>query len=263
MKLLIFDLDGVIYAGDEVKPFAADTIKTLRNRGFSISFLTNNSTRSRKYYSEKLTSMGIPATPDDVMSSAVAACCRLEEKSPGGARVFIVGEEGLREELAQFTIVDAEDRETADYVVVGYDREFTYRKMADAFDALQAGAELIATNKDATFPVEGGRLLPGGGTIVAALEAAWGRKSFVCGKPNAFGIHRLMEHANATADETMLIGDRAETDILAGRNAGVTTCLVLTGITKFEELDSLPDNCRPHYVIENLGALPPLLDTPA
>lgn len=259
MKLLIFDLDGVIYAGNETMPYAADTVKTLRDRGVSVKFLTNNSTRSTTHYSEKLEKMGIPAVPGDVMSSAVAARCYLEERSPGGARVFIVGEKGLHEELAQFTIVGPDERETADYVVVGYDREFTYRKMAEAFDALQAGAELVATNKDVTYPMENGRILPGGGAIVASLEAAWGREPFVCGKPNPFGIHWLMERAGAAPGDTMLVGDRAETDIRAGRSAGIATCLVLTGITQKQELDTLPEDSRPHHVIENLGELPPLI----
>jgi phosphoglycolate/pyridoxal phosphate phosphatase family enzyme len=258
-KLIIFDLDGVIYRGDAVLPHAAETVNTLRGRGFGIRFLTNNSTRSRAFYGEKLNGMGVRAEPAEIMTSNVATLYYLKEKSPDGARVYVVGEQGIYDELKnEFTIVSDDERETADYVVVGYDRNFNFDKLTLAFEALQAGAELVATNRDPTFPMPNGRILPGGGAIVAALAAAWEREPYTAGKPNPLGIVKLMEGAGAAPEETLLIGDRAATDVVTGRAAGVETCLVLTGVTAAGDVAALPPEQKPDYVIEHLGQLPSL-----
>jgi 4-nitrophenyl phosphatase len=255
-KLLIFDLDGVIYRGEEPIPLAAEAIASLRERGVAVRFLTNNSTRSRDFYRDKLHRMNIPCESDDIMSSALATRIYLEERSPNGARIYVVGERGISDELAgRFTIVGPEERETADYVVVGMDREFNYEKLTLAADALTAGAELIATNRDVTYPMPNGYLLPGGGTIVAALAAFWGREPYVAGKPNPLGILHIMKSAGAKPEETLLIGDRPSADMVTGRRAGVETCLVLTGVTAPEEVAGLAGELKPDYVIENLSGL--------
>jgi len=255
-RLVIFDLDGVIYRGGEGLPFAAEAVSGLRELGVHVRFLTNNSTRSRSSYSEKLRGLGIEAGPDDFMSSSLATRIYLQKRAPKGARVFIVGEQGIEDELKDsFEIVGEQDRRRADFVVVGYDRQFNFDKLCNAFDALQAGAELVATNRDATFPMPDGRLLPGGGTIVAALEAAWEREPYVCGKPNPLGIRVLMKYAGAAEDETLLVGDRPSSDMITGSNAGVQTCLVLTGVTSREQSKSLEGELKPNYVIDDLGSL--------
>jgi len=259
-KLIIFDLDGVIYVGDEILPHAPETLKTLRGRGLLVRFLTNNSTKSRKSYVEKLGRMGIEAREEEIVSSSYLARVRLDALTGGRARVFIVGERGIADELDGYTILGPAERESADYVIVGYDSEFNYEKMSHALDALLAGAEMIATNRDPTFPQPGGKILPGGGSIVAAVAAAWQREPFTCGKPNPFGIRHLMERSGAGGEETLLVGDRADSDMLTGYNAGVDTCLVLTGITRREELDSLPPEQKPTYTIDDLGELPGLLE---
>jgi len=254
-KLLIFDLDGVIYTGDEPVEYAAESLTELRKREFGIRFLTNNSTRSRLFYAEKLESMGMEAAPEEVMSSALATRCYLKERSPHGAKVFVVGEEGIAEELEGFEIVSPENKEDADYVVVGMDRHITFDKLADAFDALRAGAEMIATNRDPTYPMPGGKLLPGGGAIVAALAEAWGRTPYVAGKPNPLGLNILMRSAGVSPGETLMIGDRPSSDMVTGRNAGVQTCLVLTGVTSREDVATLSGDYKPDFVIDDLRGL--------
>lgn len=259
-KLIIFDLDGVMYIGDEAVAHAPETVSLLRKNNFIVRFLTNNSTRTRKTFSDKLNGMGIEAAPEEIMSSAVATREYLKKRSPEGAKIYIVGEEGLYEELSCFEIVSREERTTADYVVVGYDEEFNYEKMALALDALLAGAEMIATNRDATFPAPG-RILPGGGTIVAAIATAWQKEPVCCGKPDPFGIHFLMEETGCGAEETLLVGDRADSDIITGNRAGVDSCLVLTGITTAQEAPHLEGELKPTFIIKNLEELSGLLES--
>ncbi len=190
------------------------------------------------------------------MSSSLATRIYLQGLAPNGARVYIVGECGINDELEGFfTIVGPEERETADYVVVGMDREFTYQKLNYATDALMAGAELIATNRDATYPMPNGYLLPGGGTVVAALAEFWGRDPYVAGKPNPLGILHMMEEAGAARGDVLLIGDRPSADMVTGRRAGVETCLVLTGVTSAQEAETLSGDLKPDYVVEDLGGL--------
>ncbi len=255
-KLAIFDLDGVIYRGDVVIPRAAESVNALRDRGIGIRFLTNNSTRSREFYRDKMRGMGVRCETDEIMSSSLATRIYLQGLAPNGARVYIVGECGINDELEGFfTIVGPEERETADYVVVGMDREFTYQKLNYATDALMAGAELIATNRDATYPMPNGYLLPGGGTVVAALAEFWGRDPYVAGKPNPLGILHMMEEAGAARGDVLLIGDRPSADMVTGRRAGVETCLVLTGVTSAQEAETLSGDLKPDYVVEDLGGL--------
>jgi len=139
--------------------------------------------------------------------------------------------------------------------VVGMDRHITFDKLADAFDALRAGAEMIATNRDPTYPMPGGKLLPGGGAIVAALAEAWGRTPYVAGKPNPLGLNILMRSAGVSPGETLMIGDRPSSDMVTGRNAGVQTCLVLTGVTSREDVATLSGDYKPDFVIDDLRGL--------
>ncbi len=260
IRLVTFDLDGVVYTEEDILPYAVETLQDLRNAGRSIRFFTNNSTKTREAYTQKLARMGIESHLDEIMTSAVIARAYLQSKSPEGAKIFVIGETGLFDELACFDIMPPERAGEAAFVVVGYDREFTYQKMSHALDALLAGAELVATNRDATFPGPGGKILPGGGTMVAALECMWGRSPFVCGKPNPYGLHQLMDTAGVTSRETILVGDRAETDMLTGKRAGVRTCLVLTGITTSDSVRSIPPECWPDHIISTLRELPALLE---
>lgn len=250
----IFDLDGVIYRGNEPQPDAIETVARLRSSGDSVFFLTNNSTQTRQQYADKLTGMGIPTIPDDIMTSACAAALYLAETGGRGKRAYVVGEEGIREELKAVGIQVVE-QEPADYVVVGIDRLFTYQKLLNAQQAILHGAQFIATNRDVTYPLEEGRVIPGGGSIVAAVEAATGKTPILIGKPEIYSVKMVLEKAGSRPEDAVVIGDRLDTDILAGRRAGTRTVLVLTGVSTREDAESAPLEMRPDRVIERLGEL--------
>jgi len=260
-RLVVFDLDGVIYRGDELLPRVVETLADIRRRKIFMRFMTNNSTRTRKFYCEKMRRMGIDAWEDEIVSSSYAAAWYLRKNAPSGAKVFIVGEDGLRDELlAVCDIVDEKQLQQAEYVVVGLDREFNYKKLANAMSAILMGAKFIATNLDPDFPASGGRLLPGGGAIVAALEMATGVKPLVIGKPEPLMMELVLDTADVKREEILLIGDRAATDIVAGKRAGVETCLVLTGVTTPQEAKMLPPELTPDCVVNDLGGVLNILD---
>jgi ribonucleotide monophosphatase NagD (HAD superfamily) len=142
------------------------------------------------------------------------------------------------------------------------DRRFTYRKLYRAQQAVRAGAELIATNCDATYPVEG-NVIPGGGSIVAAVATASEREPVLIGKPSPRAGELILHHAGVAAAEALIVGDRLETDIEMGRRAGMWTCLVLTGISRESEVEGLPEELRPHWIIPGIADLPSLLGRPA
>jgi 4-nitrophenyl phosphatase len=258
-QLIVFDCDGVIFRGNEVLPYVPETFALLRKRNIPYRFITNNSSRTRRYLADKIRGMGVPLELENMHATAYATRLYLDKHARPGARVYIVGEDGLHSELKGYKIVSAAQSHTAEYVVVGYDRRFTFKKLAAAVAAVFAGAVLIATNRDATYPVEGGVLLPGGGTMVAAIETAAGPASVVIGKPEPLMLLQLLEEAGVKARDALLIGDRAETDILAGRLAGMKTCLALTGVTTPEAVPGLPAAARPDYVARDMRGVAALL----
>ncbi|GIV19905.1 MAG: hypothetical protein KatS3mg023_1656 [Armatimonadota bacterium] len=256
-RLYIFDLDGVIYRGEEPMPFAAETIHRLRREGKMVRFLTNNSALTREAYVRRLTGMGIPCDEEDFMTSAYATALYLQSQGASGKRVFIVGEEGIHEELRRIgmQVVTDPEEEGADYVVVGIDRDFTYDKLRRAHYAIQQGAQFIATNRDATYPAAGGKIVPGGGAIVAAIATCTGVEPLVIGKPNVYSIQLLLQRSGVLPSQAVLVGDRLDTDVLVGKRAGVYTVLVLTGVTSEEEVWQAPPEMTPQRVIGTLAEL--------
>jgi 4-nitrophenyl phosphatase len=259
--ILVFDLDGVIYRGDTPVPGAIPTLHHLTTAGHRLFFLTNNSTRSRRDYANKLIRMGYPATPEQVMTSAYATGLYLRAHGAEGHRVFIIGEHGLAEEmtLAGLTVLPLESEQRAEYVVVGLDRFLTFAKLQRAFEEVRAGATFIATNKDPTYPMEEGREIPGGGSMVAALEYAVGITPVAIGKPEPYTLKEILRLANGRPEETVMVGDRLDTDIRVGRRVGLTTVLPLTGVTSRADLDRAAPEERPDFVIESLEELPGVL----
>jgi len=226
-SLYIFDLDGTLFRGDEAMPGAVETVAQLRAAGSSIRYLTNNSTRRRAQYAEKLVRLGFEAKPSDITTSAVG----LAEAVRGTVeRAYVIGEEGLVAALEEVgvRIVDADPQ----LVAVGLSRQFDYHGMAAAMKHLRdPHVRFLATNRDASFPLEKGLLVPGAGAIVASLVACAGREPEVIGKPNPFLIECILRETQADPRETLVVGDRHETDIVAGRRAGCAVHLVLTGVT--------------------------------
>lgn len=243
----ILDLDGVIYYGMTIIPGADDAIDRLRDTGSRVVFLTNNATRSRESIAGKLTDMGIRCTGRDVISSAYAASMYIKDQF-GPSTIYPIGEQGLVEELvrAGHRIADHD----VELVVVGLDREFTYHKLTAGMDYLKNGAVFIATNTDALLPTEHG-FLPGAGSMVAALKAASGTEPVVIGKPNRPIMDILLREYGLSSKDCIMVGDRLETDILAGIRAGMRTILVLTGASGLDDIDA--SGIRPDAFLNSIA----------
>lgn len=250
---LVLDMDGVIYRGDEALPGAAALFPALRAAGVSVILATNNATRSPAQVATKLARMGITVPESWILTSATATAAWLAAQ--GGGRVYSIGAESFRAALLALPGVTW-DEARPDYVLVGLDPDLTYDKLRIAAVALERGARFVATNTDASLPTEGGEAWPGAGAIIAALQTTTGRApDVVLGKPEP-ALYNLARAQLGTAPAaTLAVGDRAETDILGGRRAGLPTALVLTGVTRAEQVPHLPPDQRPDYIFHTLEEL--------
>lgn len=225
LSLYIFDLDGTLFRGDEPIPGAADALARLRNEGSGIRFLTNNSSQTRDTYVAKLNRLGFEAYPHEVYSSATGTVAYLLQENLNSA--FVVGEAGLRETLSAAGVEMTDDQPAA--VIVGICKSFSYDLMSQAMQHIRAGARFVATNTDPTYPIEGGRFIPGSGSLVAAVKTCAEVEPFVVGKPNPFLVDLILKDAQVEASSALVVGDRMDTDIEAGVRAGCPTLLVMTG----------------------------------
>lgn len=252
-QLFILDLDGVLYRGSEPIRDAVQTVQRLQSSGKPVFYLTNNSGLTREQYAERLRTMGIAAEPSHFMTSAWATTQYVLSQYDR-AKVFVVGEPGLQSELRNSGIqtIENPDEQSVDCVIVGIDRSFSYERLRQAQWAILDGAAFIATNSDSTYPAENDRLLPGAGTIVAAIQTATGVEPFVVGKPNTWMLELLLQRNGRSPQEALLIGDRLDTDIAIAKRAGVPSALVLTGISTLDDLQTAPSEQQPDYVLTSL-----------
>ena len=237
--LYIFDLDGTLYRGDEAIPNAVDTVRALQASGSQIRYLTNNSGHTREFFRDKLRRMGFPAEAEEVESSARGTAKYL--LANGLNTIFVVGEPGLVETLRLFgiSVVNADgegvvspDGVDSQAVVVGICRQFTYELMRSAMQRIRTGQLFVATNADSTYPMEGGRLIPGAGSIIAGIRTCSETEPFVVGKPNPYLVSLIVQEAGLSPAEVLVVGDRADTDLASGEAAGCPTHLVLSGVTQ-------------------------------
>lgn len=251
-KGFLVDLDGCVYRGDKLIEGADSTIRALRERGRKILFLTNNSTKTPEEYASKLRRLGIEASPSEILTSATATATYMRRFEKG--LCFVVGERALREALIGegFELVREEDAKNAKYVVCGLDRDFTYGKMAAACTAIQRGARFIATNMDPNLPVEDG-YLPGAGSIVGAIRIATGKRPIIVGKPSKYIMEIAMERIGLGREDLVIIGDRIDIDVRAGKVAGIYTILVSTG------QESKKRGISPDLVLRSISDLKSLL----
>jgi len=290
MPIAIFDMDGVLYRGNVVMPHARETLARLRAAGWQVFFATNNSTSSRADYVARLTTLGLGGDLDHIVTSAYATAHYLERAEPKPNDVFVVGANGLRDEIRAVGIGvrKAEDLPGAhpppaaaadgvspaamreylthldlpplpDTVVVGLDLHLTYARLAEAQRALLGGARFVASNKDRAYPVEG-RLLPGAGSIVKALEVASGREAICIGKPEPFLFQEAIRRAGDRPGPVVVVGDAPEYDIVAAHKVGAVGVLITTGLTDPAGGSAATGDAAPDHTI---GALDQLFELPA
>jgi NagD protein len=256
-KGFIFDLDGTVYRGDSLIPGADRVIRLLREKGKKVVFLSNKPLQTREDYASKLTRLGIPTQPDEVINSTFVMTNYLKKIAPEG-RLFVVGETPFVEELkkAGFKITD-EPREI-DYVVVAFDRTFDYKKLNIAFQAIKKfGAHFVATNPDRTCPVEGGEI-PDCAGMIAAIEAVTEKKvEVIVGKPSPIMIQTVLDVMGLKPEDCILIGDRLETDIKMGRDSGIATGIVLTGVTDEKTLKE--SSIHPDFIFQSIADIQDLI----
>ena len=245
----LIDMDGVLYRGTDLIPGADRFVRELRDRDIPFRFLTNNSQRTRRDVVARLVRMGLDVEEEHVFTSAMATGRYLAQQKPSGT-AYVIGEGGLLTALHQhgYAIVDHEP----DYVVVGEGRTFNLEMVEAAVRMIFGGAKLIATNMDPNCPTQNG-IRPGCGAMVAMLETATGVKAFSVGKPSPVMMRAARKELGLATDETTMIGDTMETDILGAVQLGFHSVLVLSGGTKLEDLPRYA--YRPEVVVDSLAEL--------
>jgi len=242
LKLAIFDLDGVVYRGNELISNADWIIKKLKDLSIEVVYNSNNSTATREMYVEKLKKYNISSDINDFYTSASITATEIT-KLKKNAKIFIIGEIGLKKELeakGHKILKNIKDFKVVDFVIVGLDRNFNYNKLAIAQKCILDGnAKFYATNSDTTLPAAD-RLMPGAGVMVNAVETCTSQKPIkIFGKPNPFGINLILEERKINPKSACIFGDRLNTDIVAGNKAGITTVAVLTGVATLEDIENI------------------------
>jgi 4-nitrophenyl phosphatase len=250
----VFDMDGVLYRGNTLLSGVNDLFNALELREKGYILATNNSMSSPSEYVAKLVGLGVEVSEDRILTAGTATRDFLSKELPPGSKVYTVGMPALHDQIFDGTSFQpvnfAEELPAA--VVVGLDLNFTYDKLRTAATAIRAGARFVATNADATLPTEQG-LVPGAGSIVAAIATAAGKHPTVIGKPSARVLEQAMDRLGVGPAEAVMVGDRLDTDITAGNRARMLTVLVLTGVSTRDEISTAP--VLPDLVFTDLPAM--------
>ena len=250
-KGFICDMDGVIYHGNQVLPGVPEFIRWLNEENKSYLFLTNNSGSTPKELQQKLARMGLDVPEEHFYTSALATAAFLKSQAPG-CSVYALGEAGLLNALydAGITMNDVDP----DYVVVGETSSYGFENIQKAVTLVLAGAKLIGTNSDLTGPVEGG-IAPACRALTAPIELATGKSAYFVGKPNPLMMRTGLKLLGCHSAEAAMIGDRMDTDIIAGIETGLDTALVLSGVTSQKDIDRYP--YRPAHILKGVEDIPP------
>lgn len=242
----LIDLDGTMYRGNERIEGSSIFVNALNEQGIPYLFLTNNSTSTQEDVALKLTGMGIDTTADHVFTSSMATAKYIKHKNTD-ARCMVIGEKGLYDAIEKegLTIADT----SCDYVVIGLDRQITYEKLAQACLAIREGAVFISTNGDIAIPTERG-FLPGNGALTSVITVSTGVQPIFIGKPEHIIMDEALEVLGISKEDTIMVGDNYQTDILAGIHAKIDTLMVFTGITPYEDYPHL--TVKPTYHVQNL-----------
>jgi NagD protein len=251
-KSFIMDMDGVVYTGSEVIPGAKDFVGRLIQKNYKFLFLTNNSYHTRWELRDRLSGMGVEVDADCFYTSAMATASFLKVQRPEGCSAYVIGGKGVVAELEKAGIVIT--AENPDYVIIGETEEYDYARIIEATLLIQEGAKFIATNPDLTGPSVRGPV-PACGALVAPIEKVTGVSPYFLGKPNPVMMFLARKQLGVHSANCFMIGDRMDTDIMGGLESGMTTCLVLSGVTDRETMNRFP--YQPDYVFNHLGEIDP------
>ena len=249
MKNYVLDMDGVLYRGNHLIPGAREFIEKLQKNGNPFLFLTNNSQRTPLDFQRKLERMGLDVPEKHYFTSAMATAAFLHSQKPHGS-AYVIGEAGLTHALYQvgYSITEIDP----DYVVLGDTPSYDYTKIVSAVKLILNGARFVATNPDVSGPMEEG-IHPACGALAAPIERVTGQEAYYVGKPNPLMMREALRRLNAHSEDSVMIGDRMDTDVLSGIGAGMRAVLVLTGVTTREELSRF--SFQPNQIIESLADL--------
>jgi 4-nitrophenyl phosphatase len=238
IKALIIDMDGVLWKGDTPIGDLPSIFRRIRDRGLKFVFATNNGTKTPEEYQQKLADLGVDIEPWQIVTSAMGIAFLLAQKYPRGTKVFMIGENGIRLALEEkgFEILSVEDAAQAQAVIMGIDHDINFDKIAEATLLVRQGIPFYTTNTDRTFPTPRGEI-PGSGAWVSIITTATNIQPIIAGKPFPFLMELALERLGTQKDETVVVGDRLETDIAAGQAVGCPTALVLSGVSTREQAD--------------------------
>ncbi len=253
-KAFICDMDGVIYHGSRLLPGVLEFVAWLRKENKKFLFLTNSSARTLRELSEKLARMGLKVGESHFYTSARATATFLASQRPGGS-AYVIGDAGIINALYDegYSINDT----NPDYVVVSESANYDYARLCHAVKLVLNGAKLVGTNPDLTGPIEGGQIVPATGALLAPIELATGAKAYYVGKPNPLMMRNALKKLGCQREETAIVGDRMDTDIIAGVEAEITTVLVMSGVTQPGDIGRFA--YRPNYVLNGVGDIVPKL----
>src|SRR5512134_2065160 len=254
IKALIIDMDGVIWKSDAPIGDLAGTFARVRARGLKFVFATNNSTKTPDQYVARLKEFGVEVEPWQVVTSSQGAAHAVAQKFPRGTKVFMIGEDGIQLALEErgFEVLSVEAAQQAEVVVMGIDRGITFQKASEATLLVRRGIPFYATNPDKTFPTPRGEI-PGAGAWISVITTATGIEPIYASKPFPFMMQLSLERLETAKDETLVIGDRLETDIAAGQAVGCPTALVLSGVSTREQAENW--NPKIDIIVSDLAAL--------
>ncbi len=249
-KGFICDMDGVIYLGNQLLPGVTEFVRWLNENGKQFLFLTNSSERSPKELRQKLQRMGLDIGEEHFYTSALATAAFLKKQAPG-CTAYVIGAPGLLNALYDVgvTMNDVDP----DYVIVGETASYNYEVITKAVRLVLGGARLIATNSDLTGPTEFG-IAPACRSLVSPIELATGKKAYFMGKPNPLMMRTGLQLLGVHSEEAVMVGDRMDTDIIAGMESGLATVLVLSGCTSRADVDNYP--YRPTFILNGVGEIP-------
>jgi len=255
IKALILDMDGVLWRDDTPIGDLPAIFTGIRERELKVALATNNATKTVDEYLEKFSGFGVTLEPWQIVTSSLATANTLAKDFPNGGPVFVVGENGIQralEECGFQSIIDPQDETRPVAVVAGIDRFISYAKLRRATLHIRAGVPFYGTNPDRTFPTPQG-LVPGAGAILASIEAATDVKPIIIGKPSPAMMYMALEKLGTKPEDTLVVGDRLETDIAAGQAAGCKTALVLSGVSTREAAENWKP--APDFIVDDLAAL--------